>query len=297
LIVALKEAELEGLKLATYHLGQLTHAKAETEIFSNASRLAEIDQLATASYLLYAFHLYNGSITSSQLDSNWHIKPKYLPLGQYLQTALQHNTFRQSLANLSYVNPSYALLKQELANLKALALQGGWAKFPIDGLLLKNDTGQVVEVLRQRLALSGDLDSTQSHGFTFDGDLVKTIQRFQKRHGLPENGQVDQRTLTALNIPVETRIEQVILNLERMRWLSRENGKKRITVNIPDYKLTVWEQNQQLLEARVVVGKLEHTTPIFEDSLESIVFSPEWNVLSKLLPKTYFLSCSGILLT
>jgi murein L,D-transpeptidase YcbB/YkuD len=295
LIIALKEAELEGLKPATYYLAELEQAKTEIGILSNASRLAQIDQLATASYLLYAFHLYNGSITPSQLDSNWHIKPKYLPLAQYLQTALQLNTVRQSLAQLSIKNASYNLLKQELAKLKAIALQGGWEKLPSAGVLLKHDTGQVVQSLRQRLIRSGDLDSTQSSNFTYNQDMVEAVKKFQMRHGLPEHSKLDQRTVTALNIPVEKRIEQVILNLERMRWLPREDGKTKITVNIPDYKLSVWKQDQQVLEARVVVGKLGHTTPVFEDTLESIVFSPEWNVPSQIATNEILLSCNGIL--
>jgi murein L,D-transpeptidase YcbB/YkuD len=278
LITALKEAQLEGLKTATYHLAELEQAKVETDFFSNPSRIAQIDQLATASYLLYAFHLYNGSITPGQLDSNWHITPKNLPLAQYLQKALQQKNVRQSLAELSVENISYKLLKQELAKLKVIALQGGWEKLPFNGVLLKNDTSQVVYLLRQRLIRTGDLDSAKSIGFAYDQDLVEAVKKFQKRHGLPDQGTLDQRTTTTLNISVDTRIEQVILNMERMRWLPLENGKTKISVNIPDYKLIVSEKDQQILEARVVVGKLGNTTPVFEDSLESIVFSPEWNV-------------------
>ncbi|MDQ3291909.1 MAG: L,D-transpeptidase family protein, partial [Bacteroidota bacterium] len=119
---------------------------------------------------------------------------------------------------------------------------------------------------------------------------VQALQKFQQRYGLPVTGKVDTKTLTALNVPVEKRIQQVILNLERMRWLPRQKGATVITVNIPEFKLRVWEQKKPVLEANVVVGKIGHTTPIFEDSLETIVFSPEWNVpnqiaVNEILPK------------
>jgi murein L,D-transpeptidase YcbB/YkuD len=278
LVAALKEAELQGLNPDTYHLTRLENLKAETGLFSDAARIAELDQLATAAYLLYASHLYNGTLTPSQLGSNWHVQPKSLELAPYLQNALQHGTIHQSLAALSNVNPAHALLKRELANLKMIARKGGWPTIAADQVLQKNNAGEAVQALKQRLMLVGMLDSTANLTPVFDRSLFQAVQKFQQRHGLPTTGQVDQLTLAALNVPVEKRIEQVILNLERMRWLPRRTGETTISVNIPDYKLRVLEQNKEVMEANVIVGKTNFATPVFEDSLESIVFRPEWNV-------------------
>ena len=271
LVETLKAADQEGLTPANYHLKQLEALKSEAGIFSDAARVAEFDQLATAAYLLYASHLYNGSLGTNQLGANWHIQPKSLPLAQYLNQALQNKDIQPSLVKLATVNPAFALLKKELANLKVIAAKGGWP------VLTQSPTGQPVQSLQNRLILSGDLDSTSANKHP-EQALTQAIQKFQKRHGMLVTGKVDERTFAALNIPVEKRIQQVVLNLERMRMQPRRAGETVIKVNIPDYKLQVWEENKPVMEANVVIGKTEFATPIFEDSLESIVFSPEWNV-------------------
>jgi murein L,D-transpeptidase YcbB/YkuD len=131
----------------------------------------------------------------------------------------------------------------------------------------------------------GDLDSTQTGSSLFDTDLQAGLRKFQQRHGLPQTARVDKASLQALNVSVEERIRQVTLNLERMRWLPRQSGDRFITVNIPEYKLRVIENDHPVLEANVVVGKKGHETPVFADTLESIVFSPEWNVPSQIATK------------
>jgi murein L,D-transpeptidase YcbB/YkuD len=286
LLQALKQADQEGLSPATYHLPELELMLAEMALHPDAEKVAELDRLATASYLLYASHLFNGSISPVALDSNWHLLAKFLPLAHHLMDALQQASVFQSLANLLPAAESgYPRLKLELQRLKSIALQGGWPALSTTRVLQKNDTGQVVRELKQILYLMGYLDSTQTNPSLFDTDLQVSLRKFQQRHGLPQTAKVDKVSLRALNVPVEERIRQVTLNLERMRWLPRQLGDRFISVNIPEYKLRVVNNHQAVLEANVVVGKKGHETPIFVDTLESIVFSPEWNVPSQIATK------------
>lgn len=282
LLQALRQADQEGLAPAAYHLAELERALAAMA-FPDAEKVAALDQWATASYLLYASHLFNGSISPGTLDSNWHVQPKNLPLAQYLTDALDRANVAQSLADLlPRGDSSYALLKLELQRLKSVAREGGWPALATARILQKNDSGGAVSVLRHILHATGDLDSTQPHPSRFEGGLQAGLLRFQQRHGLPQTGKVDKATLRALNVPVEERIRQVTLNLERMRWLPRPGGDRFIWVNIPDFKLRVIDNHRATLEANVVVGKKAHETPIFGDTLEYIVFSPEWNVPSQI---------------
>ncbi|WP_051360040.1 L,D-transpeptidase family protein [Adhaeribacter aquaticus] len=276
LLSVLRKAGQEGLQPATYHVHQLETLTAEEGLFSDAARVAELDQVATAAYLLYASHVYNGSISPTQLDANWHIKIKQLALVPHLQNALQTSKIKESLTELANVNPASAQLKRELANLRGIAEIGGW---PTNNkIVVKNDANEAVTILKKRLVFSGDLDSTLSKGNLYDQAVSKAVEKFQKRHGLQVTGKVDQKTVNTLNVPVEKRIEQVIVNLERLRWQPRRGTETVIAVNIPEFKLRVYEANKKVLESRVVVGKTNFATPVFEDSLETIVFSPEWNV-------------------
>ena len=79
-------------------------------------------------------------------------------------------------------------------------------------------------------------------------------------------------------VPLAQRIKQVELNMERWRWVPRDRTARHILVNIPAFRLEVWEGDSVALSMRVVVGKKETPTPIFIDKLTHIVFSPYWNV-------------------
>jgi murein L,D-transpeptidase YcbB/YkuD len=81
-----------------------------------------------------------------------------------------------------------------------------------------------------------------------------------------------------MNVPVEARIRQIELNLERWRWLPRDLGSRYILVNIPEYRLEVWESGRVPIAMNVVVGKTDTPTPIFSDRMTYLVFSPYWNV-------------------
>jgi murein L,D-transpeptidase YcbB/YkuD len=104
------------------------------------------------------------------------------------------------------------------------------------------------------------------------------VRVFQRRHGLADDGAVGPEVISALNIPVERRIEQIAMNMERWRWLPRDLGSRYILVNIPEMRLDVFEGDAVPISMRVVVGKSDTPTPIFNDEMTYLVFSPYWNV-------------------
>ena len=125
--------------------------------------------------------------------------------------------------------------------------------------------------------MGGDLKEFDSSA-KFNEPLVTAVKRAQKRFGFHEDGVVDKALATELNVPVKDRIEQILINMERMRWLPKEQPAHRIVANIPEFKVHIYENNQQALEMNIVVGKQGYNTVIFNDSLKYIVFSPYWNV-------------------
>jgi murein L,D-transpeptidase YcbB/YkuD len=112
------------------------------------------------------------------------------------------------------------------------------------------------------------------------------VAHFQSRHGISSNGIVGAATLAALNVPVQIRIRQIQLNLERYRWLPAEFGHRYIYVNIPDYRLSAYDVGKPVLNMRVVVGgEYKNATPVFADSMTLVVFRPYWYVPQRILAR------------
>jgi murein L,D-transpeptidase YcbB/YkuD len=136
-------------------------------------------------------------------------------------------------------------------------------------------------ILANRLAATGDYTGPhpgQGQSAVYSPALQEAVERFQRRHGLADDGVIGAGLVAELNVPIAKRIRQLELNLERWRWLPRSLGERYILVNVPEYHLEVREGAQVPLSMRVVVGKRDTPTPIFDDEMTHVVFSPYWNV-------------------
>lgn len=149
--------------------------------------------------------------------------------------------------------------------------------------------------LRQRLAVTGELDTEAAEGEDakqYDEALADAVRTFQTRHGLKQDGKLDESTLQALNIPAAERVREIELNLERWRWLPQELGDRHIVVNIPAFQLRAFADGEQVKRMDVIVGKEynDRDTPIFVDRMQYLVFRPYWNIphgiaTEEILPK------------
>ena len=110
---------------------------------------------------------------------------------------------------------------------------------------------------------------------------------FQERHGIEPDGKVGRGTLAELNVPVETRIRQVELNLERWRWIPRALGDPCVLVNIPGFNLELVRGGASVWRTRIVVGKAYTPTPVFGDRIVAVVVNPPWNVPEKIALEEY----------
>ena len=141
-------------------------------------------------------------------------------------------------------------------------------------------TGPAVVTLRERLAASGELTrgSSAADPATYDANLKAAVKVFQEHHGLKATGVADTSTIAAMNVPLSDRIRQVEINLERWRWMPDDFGTRHFLVNIPAFLLMARENGTTVRAIRVIVGKNGHETPIFSGEMETVVFSPYWNV-------------------
>jgi L,D-transpeptidase YcbB len=146
-------------------------------------------------------------------------------------------------------------------------------------------TDDRVPALRKRLSISGDLQGTPIASAFFDEQLEKAVKHFQRRHRLKVDGAVGANTLEALNIPVEARIDQIRVNLDRARWVLHAIGGKFVLVDIAGFQAYFFKEDGIIWESRVQVGRPYRRTPVFRSDIEYLVFNPTWTVPPGILRK------------
>jgi murein L,D-transpeptidase YcbB/YkuD len=117
----------------------------------------------------------------------------------------------------------------------------------------------------------------------YDGVIVEAVRHFQRRHGLVRDGIVGPRTVTALNVPASPRLEQVEINMDRWRRVPDNLGSTHVRVNIPEFRLHVFQDGESRLRMRTIVGAPDTQTPVFSDRIRHLVFNPYWNAVRSLL--------------
>lgn len=183
----------------------------------------------------------------------------------------------------------YQSLKLALAQYRQIEQSGGWPTVSNGPTLKAGMKDARVAQVKRRLRVSGDLNEL-GNAELFDDALVVAVKRFQRRHGLKDDGSIGTDTISAMNVPVGERIDQLVINLERGRWLDAHLGDRYIYINIADNDLKLVEKDKTIHAARVVVGKPFHETPVFSALMTYIELNPYWNVpnsiaVRELLPK------------
>jgi L,D-transpeptidase YcbB len=190
---------------------------------------------------------------------------------------------RKTMAEGLLRHPSYEQLLEALERYEKMAKNGGWPEIQaFAGVLGKGDSSETVGMLKERLAFTGDFteEATEAEKDVYDEHLYEAVMIFQRRHGLTIDGIVGSETLAKMNIPVEKKIEDIKFSLESWKQLPSDLGEKYVFVNIPEYKLQAYENRELVLDMRVVVGEVYdgRATPIFNDEITYLEFSPYWNV-------------------
>ena len=182
------------------------------------------------------------------------------------------------------VNEPYAALKKELDRYYDIVKGGGWPQLAAVKTLKKGMSSPVVAALKRRLRLSGDLAGSDSSQ-VFNDTLENAVRLFQKRLGYTPTGVVNAQLIKDLNVPAQKRLEQILVNMDRMRWMPTEPAGQLIVVNIPEFVLHVYENKKKAWDMNVVVGKEGHNTVSFSGDLSTVVFSPYWNVPPSIVKK------------
>lgn len=292
LVSAIAQADREGLFPEDYHLEKIrevldtVRAEQKPGQTPDSMLLVDLDLLLTDAFLVYASHLFGGKLDPVSLDPEWHPARHGADFAGILEKALAENRVHEALLDLLPAHREYFRLRDVLANYRKIASEGGWPQIPTGPAMKKGSKGELVTALRQRLMLTGDLKPDAfEESDDFDELLEEAVRRYQGRHGLETDGIVGRQTFAELNTPVEQRLEQVMINLERWRWLPQSLGERYILVNIAGFELEVVENGQKVMTMRTIVGRHYRRTPVFTGTMTYLVFSPFWNIPSGIVAK------------
>lgn len=183
------------------------------------------------------------------------------------------------------VSPSSAQsTEMALQRYREAAAGGGWGVVGPERLRL-GSRGQAVQILRARLIAAGDLDAQSAGSQTYDSFVEQAVRRFQWRHGLTQTGALNPGTITALNVPIETRIRQLELNLVRLRAYSGDLGRRYVVVNIPAAMVETVEGGVVATRHAAGVGKIDRQSPILQTRIPEVNFNPTWTVPASIIRK------------
>jgi len=176
-------------------------------------------------------------------------------------------------------------LKEQLAKYYTIAKQGGWPTINSTKKSIKKGSSlPEIAVIKKRLQITNDLPANDTSQ-RFNDTLEIGVKNFQVRHGHKPTGLITDSLIKEMNVPTINRLEQILMNMERMRWLANQPKGNMIVVNIPEFVLHVYEGDRKAFDMDVVVGKEGHNTMMFNGDLNQVVFSPYWNVPSSIVQK------------
>ena len=255
---------------------------AEEELAASASpNFIQTELTLTQHFITYILHNYDkGYVKRKEME-------RFIPLKKRNAMEVADSLLNKKHKDNKYfedVHEPYRKLKEKLAVYYQVAKNGGWPQIPTTKTLKKGASSPTVALVKKRLQLSGDMpgnDTTQ----TFNDTLETAVRRFQQSLGYTPTGVVNAQLIKDMNVPAMQRLQQVLLNMDRMRWMPTEPSGQLIVVNIPEFILHVYEGKQKAFDMNVVVGKEGHNTVSFSGDLSTIVFSPYWNVPPSIVKK------------
>jgi len=289
LIALVLESYDDGLSPVDYHLTPLARLWPTVQVHPTAENIADLDILATDAYSLLLYHLYFGKVDPQSLEPTWNFSTREITDRQavdYVREAIASGRLRESAAALRPPHWMYAHGRKILRHYRNIAANGGWESVPAGETLKPGMIDQRITALRRRLAVTGDLIDQPLDTELYDEPLAAAVRSFQTRHQLTADGEIGPATLRELNVPVEDRITQIRVNLERGRHVLHEIGDEDLViVDIAGYELRYVQNRKVTWTSRVQVGQPFRQTPIFKSAIDHVVINPTWTVPPGILDK------------
>ena len=284
----LADAASHGLDPRDYDSAALQQALSRAQHGVSADAAARLEQALTLAMQRYLDDLHHGRIDPRHIHHDFNTVRKPFDAALLLRTRTPDAAVRAAVPQL----PQYGQLRELLAQYRALAGHAAWRQ-PLPPLpaaargaarLQPGQDWAGLALLAERLVALGDLPAAAAlPPLRYDAALAGAVEAFQQRHGLAADAVLGAATLAQLQVAPGARVRQIELMLERLRWTPLLQGPRMVVINIPEFVLRAYEVHDGRIrvqrEMRVIVGKAYDTrTPLFDEDMRSIEFSPYWNV-------------------
>ncbi len=285
LIHRLRNAHADGLNPGDYlpdYLEKLRKAASAPDPMARAY----VELTFTTFFLHYASDLNTGRFVPRKIDPRMFLPHRRLNEASALAGLNRNPDTGRYLDSLQPRNPHYRALRALLPRYRRIVASGGWGVINPGPVLKPGASDARIPAIRDRLMRSGDLAPyTPGDPQMYDAKLAAGVKAFQRRHGLNDEGIIGKLTLIQMNIPARERLRQIIVNMERWRWMPQNMGRDHIMVNIAAFELDRTKGGRLVERIPVIVGKKYHETPIFSRPMRYIVFNPTWTVPQSIASK------------
>jgi L,D-transpeptidase YcbB len=289
-ITRLQKAKNDGLNSADYPVAFLTSLRDDLNP-GDPSAAAQAELAFSAFFVSYAADLKIGRIAPQKVDPNLFRAQKTIDVQRVLADLKKQTDPNKFLAGFEPRNVHYQALKKMLKVYTQVIDEGiSWPTIAQGATVKAGGSDARIPSVRHILSLTGDFEWAESNSPAFDQNLAIALRRFQIRHGLEAKGLLGKQTIVALNISPEERQRQIILNMERWRWMPDNLGEEHFLVNIAGFELQHWQSNTVIDRMAVVVGAVATQTPEFSGAMQYVELNPYWTVpytiaTKEMLPK------------
>ena len=294
-LAELAASEQEGLNPEDYHYSALKELEADyfdTRKRADRNRLnAAFDVLLSDGVLLYARHLQEGKIDPARVEATWNFQRQDFDADRVavaLEDAIDKNEVVERLESFKPTMRFYRLLRDDLARYRDLDERFDTLTLPEDTVLKPGMRHPNVPVLREQLARLGYDVASAPDPELFDEALKDAVSRFQRRHSLDADGVVGRNSFRELNNTYGQRVDQIRLNLDRVRWVQDELVDELVIVNIPGYELYFFHEGALSWQTDVMVGTIRTQTPIFRADMSYLEFNPTWTVPRSIIGRSLY---------
>lgn len=254
------------------------------DIFKNPKKYSRkqpgSELLLTSLYLYYVDEVYKGINDSATTEIGWLLPRKEINYTVLLDSIISDKKLQHEYS--PHLFSQYYQLRDALKRYRKIEENGGWVRIEPEpnhkGYELK-DTSRVIQQIRQRLYVSGEMKQNNKSN-VYDDELLAAVTTFQTCHGFKPDPIISAGHIEAMNVPVEEYIKKIVVNMERWRWITPEvfEAKEFIFSNIPGYRMMLYRDGKIEFDSPVVVGEVMTKTVIFDGQMSYIVFSPYWNL-------------------
>jgi murein L,D-transpeptidase YcbB/YkuD len=292
-LAVLADSKTHGLNPEDYHYSALQTLVTEwkKKVFGRDRVRARFDVLLSDGVLLYARHQREGKVDPAKLEVSWNFNRIDLAperIIKNLSNAIDQQSVVTTLKTFEPPFELYLSMRDTLKLYRNIDDKYDFEPVPDDVVLKLGMTHANVTRLRESLRRLELWQGDDGESQVFDEGLLASVKRFQALHSLDIDGVVGGGSFRELNTSYADRIDQIRINLDRLRWVRETEADDMVVVNIAGFEMYYFVNGAKTWETEVMVGTTRNETPVFQSKIKYLVFNPTWTVPRSIIRKSLF---------